>query len=281
MNHKTLKHGEFSPKFEGEFVNAQTLKIVREAGQVAQKLQTGNLESITKTCKEDFVTQGDLEVTRILKQQLPKIIPDLIFIDEESSETHDIKINSEELYVVIDPIDGTTNYFNGAKEWGVSVGFVKDGQCVAGIIFQPSLNKIFYAELGKGAYINNKQLKVSDQATLSNCSPQYDFPYPKDKIEYDRTSKIISRFPQLQTQKPIRLGSQVIAIMKVAETESDFFFHLKTKPWDVAAAIAILTEAGGRVLNMKGESYKLFDDDIVFSNQNLNLNPFFDLIKSM
>lgn len=275
----TFKTVDMLTQPEGEYVNQKTISLVKVCGQKAIEIRNKGLSAEVKSSKEDIVTKGDTEITEILKSELSKTFPDINYLDEETSSTHELKSFTGKFFAVIDPIDGTSNYFNNNENWGVSVGFVNNGEIIGGIIYQPDLNKMYCCEKGKGAFLNGQRLSTSKQKTLNGSVPYFDFPYPKDKDEYELTQKFIDRLPQLlQTEKPIKLGSQVIEIMKVAEGNADLFFMFKTKPWDVAAAISIVSEAGGLYTNSSGESYSLFEEDIVISNGQIDLNPFFETV---
>ena len=293
---KLLPNVEVSVAFEGEYVNSRTLSLVKDAGKFALKLRSQGLEAQEKSGKEDIVTKGDIVITERVKPQLLTLFPDIVFIDEETPSTHAQDVTQCAFYAVIDPIDGTSNYYQGyldlqkpeherkpgTEYWAISVGFVKDGDVVAGVIYQPERDKLFYAEKGRGAFLNGEKLEVSKTIALERSQPYFDFPYPKDKTEYEQTTMLQKALPtQLGTKEPVKLGSQVLEIAKIAEGEADFFFCLKTKPWDVAAGFSIVTEAGGSYTNAKGEPYPLFGENIAIKNNRIDLRPFYEMVKKV
>ncbi|GEM_PF-1921522 len=286
---------EFKSMIEGDFVNSNVLTAVKQAGKTALEVRDRGLVAKQKASKEDLVTQGDLLVTQQLKSSLTVLFGDIVFMDEETSETHGLNLQTDKTIAVVDPIDGTGNYYEsymnsqrpeseqkaGTENWGLSVGFVKNGEVVGGVIYQPELDRIYYTERGKGAYLDHKRLHVNETAQVTDSQPYFDFPYPHDKVEYDQTTRLLSLLEsQLHTKKPVKLGSQVIEIMQVAEGNADFFFCLKTKPWDVAAAVSIISESGGITTNKYGTPYRLFEENIVFKNATIDLTQFYESVEN-
>lgn len=274
---------EFTPMIEGEFVNTTTLTLVRNAGLRALTVRTEGLSAKVKSSKDDIVTSGDTAVSEVLRDGLGNLFSGITFIDEEVSDTHAYTINHNQvgMFAVIDPIDGTGNYFAGNENWGVSVGFARDGEIVGGIIYHPEVNRIYYAERGRGAFVNDTRLKVSDVEHFEGCAPIFDMPYESEREEWEQTEAILALLKELKTQKPLKLGSKVVETMRIADGEKDFFFHLRASSWDVAAAISIVTEAGGKVTNVRGEPYALFEEDIVISNGVLDLTPFYSVVREV
>ncbi len=152
------------------------------------------------------------------------------------------------------------------------MGVIKDGQIYAGIIYQPQAHKIYYAEKGKGAYVNGYKLKVSATEKSEGAALIYSPTYSKDKEAFELTNIVIDRLKKEIHMSTETLGSQVIETMQVAEGEKDVFIHFKTKPWDIAAAVAIVFEAGRKAYNTKGENYILFEDTILLTNGKLDIS---------
>lgn len=286
-NEKNNNHHEIP--FKGEFISPRLIAVMLRVGNLALEVQKKGLKANIKSTKEDIVTEGDTMVTQELKKSISALYPGSVFMDEETPETHTKDIKDTDVIVIIDPIDGTGNYYNASLEpdeskrnpnWGISVGFVKNGEIIAGIIAQPQTGDIYYAEKGKGAYKNGRRLQVSATNNARDAKLIYSPPYPKDKEAYEANSLAISR---IESDIPIqisRLNSQVIETMQVAEGRQDVFIHLKTKPWDITAAIAIVTEAGGRSLDAEGKDYKLFGETILLTNSTLNITPITKIISS-
>ncbi len=273
--------------FRGEILRPDFLRSVVEAGNLALNVRQEGLTSEVKSTKEDIVTRGDLAVSSMLRERLSQLFPGIVFIDEEVPESDSLDITAHAMVAIIDPIDGTTNYYNkGEKDsseapanpnWAVSVGITREGKLHAGVIYQPMLQKLFYAERGRGAYMNGKRLHVSTTQSLSDARLIYDYPYPKDKKEYELTGRVLAALePQITSAE--RLGSAVVETMEVAEGKSDFFMLLRTQPWDVAAAAVIVEEAGGTAFNATGEPFKIGNRSIVLTNGKIEIAPLIHLI---
>jgi myo-inositol-1(or 4)-monophosphatase len=268
--------------FTGEIITPELVSTVRMAGKLALEVQQAGLQATVKSTKEDLVTQGDTRVTEELKSHISRLFPGCVYLDEETQETHAIDVTKENMVVIIDPIDGTGNYYQASLEpeetkrnpnWGISIGFVKNGELVAGIIEQPQTGTTYYAEKGTGAYKNGKRMYVSVTHSPNNARLIYSPPYPKDKEAFAASSGALARMKQEIPMQLSRLNSQVIETMQVAEGRQDAFIHLKTKPWDIAAASVIVPEAGGRVMDVKGNKYTPFGETILLTNGNLDVTP--------
>jgi myo-inositol-1(or 4)-monophosphatase len=178
----------------------------------------------------------------------------------------------------VDPIDGTGNYYRGylspdqaSPDWGVSVGIIRDGKVAAGIIYQPQTKALYFAERGKGAFMNDEKIHVSDQCEVRGDVLTGDSPYPHDKVSYAAYGKAVERYSQELGVHIEQLGSQVIDAMLVARGKKAGFLHFQTKPWDIAAAISIVTEAGGKVMDIFGQEYTLFEKTVLMTNGTLDI----------
>lgn len=271
---------------EYEFLSSDLVQLVKSAGEQALVVRENGLSVEVKTSKENLVTTGDQLITDIIKPQILSLFPNCKFLDEESKDTHGMSDFSG-MVAVLDPIDGTGNYFNGYVEhdekkmaqWGVSLGIMKDGEIMAGIIYQPDTKTIYFAEKGHGAYKNSKVIHVSETSDLSKAKLIYSPPYKEDEKEYEACQNAIRRFQDELNLSISNLYSQVLEICQVAEGNQDIFVHFKTKPWDVAAGICILREAGGAVTSLTGDMYHYFGDNIAMTNGVLTISPLHDIAK--
>lgn len=294
--------------FRGKYVTSELLNEVIAAGRAAQDLRHKKEFHALEKKKDDFVTAGDLEVSRLVQAALKKLFPDIYIIDEEDKVPQDTDLSESPISAVIDDIDGTTNYyesyqnlsrspdkqFKNAKYWGISIGLFTYGKPVGGIIYLPDLDELYYAEVGKGAYIintidknlNNERVHVSNTATLADTVVSYDYPYAYDVDECEQTDRFIKGLGKI-VKTSSRKGSQVAEIVQLLgynreghfKPSADLFFHLKTKPWDIAAALSIIKEAGGICMTATGKQYSLFGEHIIFCNGKLNLKRIFQLAK--
>jgi myo-inositol-1(or 4)-monophosphatase len=275
---------------KGDLITPQLLRAMSELGRLSLSIRNREMHARMKSTAEELVTEGDILLTEAIKKMISHLFPNCGYLDEETDNTHGIDLPHEGLIAVIDPIDGTANYYSGSLEpnkakrnanWGISVGFVKNGVLRAGLVCQPQTGKIYYAEKGKGAYLNGKRLRVSPTSAAQGAKLIYSPPYPKDKEAYAASRAAIARIRNEIPMEVTTLGSQVIEAMQVAEGKQDIFVHFQTKPWDIAAASIIVTEAGGRCLDVLGNDYILFGDTILLANSDMDLAPITRIISEV
>jgi len=211
----------------------------------------------------DLVTQYDVAVENLLKERIGKSMPAHTIIGEESADEHD----RAEKAVYIDPIDGTTNFVHKIPFCAISVGIWESGKPVAAVVYNPILNELFTAEKGKGAFCNGRPIRVSETSDLQQSLLATGFPYTK--VEKGRDFRWVVRTMENllpYTQDIRRFGAASIDLCYVANGILDGFYECNLKPWDVAAGILLIEEAGGTVSDHLGEPYRLGDPVIVATN---------------
>ena len=239
------------------------IEIIKEAAEI---LKEGyyTKKDITFKAKKDLVTQYDVAVENFLKEKFSREFKDFNLIAEESDNSK-IEFNNS---IILDPIDGTTNFVNGVPHTAISVGVYKDKKPYIGIVYNPILDELYEAELGKGSYLNKEKLKVSDEDDFQKALISTGFPYTSGTCEDDLNDvikKIKVILPLCQDIR--RLGSASLDLCYVARGTYEGYYEMNLKAWDVSAGILILTEAGGKVSNLDGNEYKLFEDKyLVASN---------------
>lgn len=150
---------------------------------------------------------------------------------------------------IIDPIDGTTNFVKGFQHSAISVGLAKDKELIAGVVLDPDLDNLFYAEKGKGAYLNGKRIQAS-ACTLKDSLVLFGTcPYERELAEktFELTKEIFYKCLEVR-----RSGSAALDICYVAAGKADLYYELILRPWDIAAASVILKEAGGICMTADG-----------------------------
>ncbi|NPA50874.1 MAG: inositol monophosphatase [Epsilonproteobacteria bacterium] len=236
----------------------EIIESVKEAGEIFKR-GFGNT-AYNKKGVVDLVTKYDIEIENFLKDRLGKL--EIPILGEEGRET----LNLKEA-IVIDPIDGTTNYIHNIPFCSISVGVIKNREFFGGVVYNPLLNELFFAQKGQGAYLNREKIRVSSKDNLIDSLIATGFPYAKYKEgkEYfwsvDTFRKILPKTRDIR-----RLGSASLDICYCATGRFDGFYELGLEIWDVAAAIAILKESGGIALNEIGEKYYIGDRVIVCGN---------------
>ncbi|WP_457596368.1 inositol monophosphatase family protein [Hydrogenimonas sp.] len=211
----------------------------------------------------DLVTQYDTAVEALLKERLAESLPDFTLIGEES----DGEEARAERAVYIDPIDGTTNFVHAIPFCAVSVGVWEDGRPVAAAVYNPVQNELFTAERGGGAYLNGRPIGVSKEPKLQQSLVATGFPYTKVEMGRDFRWVVASMERLLpHTQDIRRLGAASLDLCYVALGTFEAFYECNLKPWDVAAGILLVEEAGGRITDHLGEPYRLGAPIVVATN---------------
>ena len=239
------------------------IEIIKEAGNILKEGYFAN-KDVTFKAKKDLVTQYDLAVENFLKESFAKEFPSFNVIAEESDNSN-IEFNNS---IIIDPIDGTTNFVNKLPHTAISVGVYKNKKPFIAIVYNPILDELYEAQLGEGSFCNKIKLNVSDEKDFQKALISTGFPYTSGTNEDDLNDvikKIKDILPLCQDIR--RLGSAALDLCYVARGVYEGYYEMNLKAWDVSAGILILSEAGGKVSNIKGEEYKLFEDKyIVASN---------------
>lgn len=179
---------------------------------------------------------------------------------------------------IIDPIDGTINYAHGIPICCISIGVEVAGEIVMGGIYNPFGNELFFAEKGKGAFLNDKKIKVSNESSFAKSLLVTGFPYNTS----NNPNKPVEVFAAIVNKDiPVRrLGSAALDICWTACGRFDGFWEYSLNAWDVAAGYIILTEAGGIVTDFNGEKYSVYNKEILASNGKIH-NDILEVIKSV
>ena len=206
----------------------------------------------------NIVTSSDLAVQDFLCRELRKLIPESGFFCEEE-EFHD---PDKEYVWVIDPIDGTANYSRGIDHCCISVALEHFGEIILGVVFSPARNEIYTAEKGKGAFCNGKPIHVSERSFGNSLFCTAMSTYRK---EYAGICNEVIMDTYRQCNDFRRFGSAAIELCFLARGFIELYFEFRLQPWDYAAAMLILTEAGGYIRNLDGSLPRLNSPDLVFA----------------
>jgi len=250
------------------------IQIIKEAGEI---LKDGyySKKDVTFKAKKDLVTKYDVAVENFLKEKFSTEFSDFNVIAEESDNTDKIFSNS----IIVDPIDGTTNFVNKLPHTAISVGVYKDKKPFIGIVYNPILDELYTAVVGEGAYCNGEKIEVSTENIFQKALLSTGFPYTSGTCEDDlndvmKKMKII--LPKCQDIR--RLGSAALDLCYVAKGVYEGYYEMNLKAWDVSAGLIILQEAGGKVSNIDGNDYVLFENKYIVASNNHIHN---DLIKNL
>ena len=205
------------------------LNIMIKASEKASKVlirDFGELEKlqVSKKGPQDFVTNSDIKVEKILIDELKKARPNYSILSEENG----IEKNKDQSYTwIIDPIDGTVNFLHGIPHFAISIALQFKNEIISGLIFDPIKNELFYAEKNNGAFFNNQRIRVSKKKNIDECL----FATGKTQNKLDFTYR--------------RTGSAALDMAYVASGRFDGYFQNNLHLWDIAAGIIIVKEAGG------------------------------------
>lgn len=237
----------------------ELIKIIKKAGKILKKGYYSN-KDVTFKAKKDLVTKYDVAVENYLKKKFSKKFKEFNIIAEESDNTL-IEFNNS---IIIDPIDGTTNFVNGVPHTAISVGVYKDKKPYLAIVYNPILDELYEAKIGKGAYLNGEKLEVSKEENFQKALIANGFPYSSG-TNSDDLNDVIKKLKDILPlcQDIRRLGSASIDLCMVAKGTFEGYYEMNLKAWDVSAGILILTEAGGTVSTIDGSEYKLFEDKYI------------------
>ncbi len=238
----------------------QISDIVIEAGEIVKKGFYSE-KDIKHKGEVDLVTEYDVKTEDFLKDRLHKLFPDCTIVGEESN--YNASDYPTEHVIFIDPIDGTTNFVHGVPFVGISVGIMTEKEGRYGVVYNPILNELYTAETGMGAFCNGQQIKVSTTATLINSLIATGFPYEKDNLPY--LMKILEDV--LKATRGIRrAGAASLDLCYTARGIYDLYYETRLKPWDMAAGLVIVREAGGIVTKLDGRYHDMDSDDLIASN---------------
>jgi myo-inositol-1(or 4)-monophosphatase len=239
------------------------VKAARAAGSIINRAAL-DVERLTITAKgvNDFVTEVDQAAEQAVIETLLTAYPGHAILAEESGRAHGAK-HSEYLWI-IDPLDGTTNFIHGFPVYAVSIALAFRGKVEQAVVYDPSRNDLFYASKGRGAFLNDRRLRVSKRIRLADSLIGTGFPFRKG----DNFKRYVEMFEQVMQHCAgvRRPGAAALDLCYVAAGWYDGFFETGLNPWDVAAGSLIITEAGGLIGNFTGEADFLYQREAVAGN---------------
>jgi myo-inositol-1(or 4)-monophosphatase len=233
-------------------------EVAREAGDfIRREAVNFNMKAVESKGFNNFVSYVDKSSERIIVEKLGIILPEAAFMTEEETVEREVK----KYCWVIDPLDGTTNFLHGLPPYAVSIGLMEDDEVIAGVIYEITGDEMFSGWKHGGAWLNGKQIHVSNASRLSDSLIATGFPYT-DFSRLENYMKCFSWFCQ-HTHGVRRLGSAATDIAYIACGRFEVFYEYGLHPWDIAAGIIILREAGGTITDFSGKCEKLNGSEIV------------------
>ncbi len=247
------------PKSLEKSLFTTALVAAQKAGQYILQNSESNPEYTLKG-RANMVTEIDRTAEKIIVETLLQNFPEHQVLSEEGSG----QAGNSEFKWIIDPLDGTTNFVHGFPFYAVSIGLEFQGAIILGIVNIPTHNELFYARKGQGAYLNHCPIKVSSVPRLSDSLLATGFPYElsaKFNLNFDLFKMLYQK-----TQGIRRPGAAAIDLCYVACGRFDGFWEFELNPWDVAAGALIVQEAGGKLINIDGTPFSIYDRQILATN---------------
>ncbi len=240
--------------------------LVRDFGEI-ERLQ------VSEKGPANFVSIADTRAERVIRDELTRARPGFGLLMEESGETPG---SEPGVRWIVDPLDGTTNFLHGIPYFAISIALERDGEIVAGVIHDPIRDETFWADKGQGAFLNDERIRVSGRRRIADAVVTTGIPH---RGRGDHAAYI----PQLQRVMATvagvrRMGAAALDLAYVAAGRYDGFWEEELAPWDIAAGLILIKEAGGFVSDMTGGQDMMRSGGIVAANQHL-LAPLVGMIR--
>ncbi|MEP9349381.1 inositol monophosphatase family protein [Xanthobacter sp. KR7-225] len=241
------------------------VQAVRKAGRALAR-DFGEVEQLQVSMKgpADFVSAADRKAEDMLYAELSKVRPGFGFLMEERGRVEGTDPANE---WVVDPLDGTTNFLHGIPMFAISVALVRNGVAVAGVIYNPVADELFVAEQGQGAFLNDRRLRVAARRKLADAVVCCGLPHMGrgDHAQFNRELVAV----QTQVAGLRRTGSAALDLAWVAAGRFDAFWERNLQPWDMAAGLILVREAGGYVSDMDDGDKILDKGHVIAGNEQI------------
>lgn len=235
-------------------------EIMREAAKIMLSAHDIDSAVTSKEGQANFVTKFDVAVEEYLTREITKSIPEAVIIGEESDDNH-TELLETRLCVIMDPIDGTTNFIHDYRYSAISVGICDRGQMVYGAVLDPYSGRLYHAGRGSGAYVltlttgDDKKISVSSRGLDDSLLAFGTSPYYREELGKKTFDTAYRMFCKCRDVR--RSGSAALDLCAVAYGAVDVFFEYRLSPWDYAAASLLIEEAGGVITQFDGSPITL------------------------
>lgn len=243
--------------------------MLRAANKAARGLKRdfGEVENLQVSRKgpADFVSAADLRAEQILSEELGRARPDFGFLMEESGARAGRDATRR---WIVDPLDGTTNFLHGLPHFSISIALEESGDVVAGVVYDPIKDDLFYAEKGIGAYLNDRRMRVSAREHLHESVIATGIPF-KGRGDHPRFQLELAAM-MAETAGVRRMGSAALDLAYVAAGRYEGYWEQGLSPWDLAAGALLVREAGGYLSALDGSPLKLDGGGVLAANDRLH-----------
>jgi len=244
-----------------ENIAKQVIEVSKEAGDfIRQERKSFSPDKIEYKGLNDMVSYVDKNAEKIIVTNLERILPEAGFITEEKTKN----IIADRYNWIIDPLDGTTNFIHGVPTYSVSISLKEYDELVLGVVYEINLDECFYAWKDAPAYLNGKEIKVSNIPTVDKSLIATGFPY----YDFEKQPAYMQLFAELMkgSHGLRRLGSAAVDLAYTACGRFESFYEYNLNPWDIAAGVVIVRQAGGQVVNFKGGDEVLNTRELLATN---------------
>ncbi len=243
--------------------------MIRAAHRAGRSLKRdlGEVENLQVSLKgpRNFVTAADRRAEEIVREELAKARPDYGFLGEEGGAREGADKSHR---WIVDPLDGTTNFLHAIPHFAVSIALERNGAIVAGIVYNPANDELFIAERGKGAFLNDKRIRVASRQRLADAVVACGLPH------YGRGDLALARWEIAAAQQHFaglrRLGAAALDLAWIAAGRFDAYWERDLSPWDMAAGLLLVREAGGFVSDLDGKDAILTKGQIAAGNDTMH-----------
>ena len=240
-------------------------KAALKAGSYILK-RLGKIKEVRYKGEINVVTDVDKKAERIIVDILSSSFPSHTFLAEENTYAPSNK--ASDFKWIIDPLDGTTNFLHGFPAFCVSIALEYKSKVIVGVVYDPSRDELFYAEKNKGAFLNSERIRVSKVKQLKKALLTTGFAY---NVLWARSNNINNFTNFIKNSQAVRrIGSAAIDLCYVACGRFDGFWELYLNPWDTAAGVVIVEEAGGKITKLDGSKYNVYAPEILASNSKIH-----------
>ncbi len=254
------------------FLLSSTCRAALVGGNILKNLHN-QPHTITRKGQTDLVTEADIAAEEAIILSLNNDTPDIAILAEESGI---LKKNTiDDTIWIVDPLDGTTNFAHGFPFFCTSIGLLKNNKPIAGAIYAPMFDELFYGCAGHGAWLNGTSISVTPTEKLIESLVATGFPYETELFIKDIINRMTKILPKVRDIR--RAGAAALDLAYVACGRLDGFYEADLKPWDTAAGWLLVQEAGGRVSTFKDIPFSPFIPEIIATNGKIH-NKLFQLI---
>jgi myo-inositol-1(or 4)-monophosphatase len=242
------------------------IKAARRAGR-SLKRDLGEVEQLQVSLKgpRNFVTAADRRAESMLREDLAKARPDYGFLGEEGG-AHPGTDKTQRW--IVDPLDGTTNFLHGIPHFAIAIALERNGAVIAGVVYNPASDEIFVAERGKGAFLNDKRIRVAARQRLAEAIVACGLPH------YGRGDLALARSEIAAAQRAFaglrRYGAATLDLAWIAAGRLDAYWERDLSPWDLAAGSLLVREAGGFISDLDGGDAILSKGNVVAGNETMH-----------